>query len=151
MDKRLICGLFGHFLIGGNSGIWAEIGVSVHYGRGFCREGWETLKERDETGKHLERNLPAVIKVLVKFQHEWAARWVLLQSHGVKHHCGNRRTQLKHYDAAQGHRTGEQYDNDMMAHDNIDRGLVVPFRLMHCLLHTREDLRNSYAAKDDSL
>jgi hypothetical protein len=58
--------------------------------------------------------------------------------------------QLKHYDAAQGHRTGEQYDNDMTAHDNIDRGVVVPFRLMHCLRHTWEDLRNSNAAEDDA-
>jgi hypothetical protein len=150
MDKRLICGLFGHFLTGGNSGIWVEIGVSVHCGRGFCREGWETLRECDETRKHPERNLPTVIKVLVKLRHESTARRVLLQSHDVKQHYGNRRTQLKHYDAAQWHRTGEQYDNDMMAHDNNDCGLVVPFRLMHGLLHTREDLRNSNGAKDDA-
>jgi hypothetical protein len=90
-----------------------------------------------------------VIKVLVKLRHESAARRVLLQSDGVKHHCGNRRTQLKHYDTAQGHRIGEQHDNDMTAQDNIDRGLLVPFRLMHCLLHTREDLQSSYAAKED--
>jgi hypothetical protein len=107
------------------------------------------LRERDETGKHPERNLPVVIKVLVKLRHESAARRVLLQSDGVKHHCGNRRTQLKHYDTAQGHRIGEQHDNDMTAQDNIDRGLLVPFRLMHCLLHTREDLQSSYAAKED--
>jgi hypothetical protein len=68
-----------------------------------------------------------MIKVLVKLRHESAACRVLFQSHGVKHHCGNRRTQLKHYDVAQGHRTGEQYDNDMTAQDNIDFGLVVPF------------------------
>jgi hypothetical protein len=65
MDKKLICGLFGHFLTGGNWGFWAETGVSVQCGRGFCREGWETLREHDETGKHPERNLSAVIKVLV--------------------------------------------------------------------------------------
>jgi hypothetical protein len=75
------------------------------------------LRERDETGKHPERNLPAVIKVLVKLRHESAARRVLLQSDGVEHHCGNRRTQLK---------------------------------LMHYLLHTREDLQNSNAAKEDA-
>jgi hypothetical protein len=85
------------------------------------------LRERDEIGKILERNLLAVIKVLVKLQHESAARRVLLESHSVKYHYGNRRTQSKHYDAAQGHRIGEQYDNDMTAHDNIDCGLVVPF------------------------
>jgi hypothetical protein len=38
MDKRLICGLFGHFLTEGNSGFWAETGVSVQCGGGFCRE-----------------------------------------------------------------------------------------------------------------
>jgi hypothetical protein len=108
------------------------------------------LRERDEIGKHPERNLPPVIKILVKLRHELAARRVLLQSHGVKHHSGNRRTQLKHNDVAKGHGTGEQYDNDMMAQDNIDYGPLVPFRLMHCLLHTREDLRNSNAAKEDA-
>jgi hypothetical protein len=38
----------------------------------------------------------------------------------------------------------------MKAHDNIDRSPLVPFRLMHCLLHTREHLRNSNAAKEDA-
>jgi hypothetical protein len=108
------------------------------------------LRECDETGKHPEQNLPAVMKVLVTLRHELAGRRVLLQSYGVKHQCGNQMTQLKHYDAAQGHRTGEQHDNEMTAEDNIDYGLLVPFRLKHYLLHTREDLRNSNVAKDDA-
>jgi hypothetical protein len=111
MDKRLIYELFGHFLTRGNLGIWAEIGVPVHCGRGFCREGWETLREREEIGKHPERNLPLVIKVLVKLRHESAAHRVLLQFHGVKHHSGNRKTQLKH---SMRHRGTEQENSMIM-------------------------------------
>jgi hypothetical protein len=68
-------------------------------------------------------------------------RRVLLQFHGIDHHSGKQRMQLKHYDPGKWHR--RPLDNDMPAHDNMECGALISFQLMHSLFHTGEDLPNS--------